>query len=91
MKLLQKDGKNLPLLLLLAAGVMEFLFITLESRFTYIGYYLTENYLVVPCLLFLGYVLREKQDSFARRRLLLAAAAVAWFVIVQCIHQLSDN
>lgn len=92
MKLLQKEGtsgKNVPMLLLLAAGIMEFLFITLESRFSYIGYYLTETYLIVPCLLFLGYVLREKQNAFARRRLVLAVAAISWFVIVQCIHKLS--
>ena len=89
MKLLQKDGKNVPLLLLLAAGVIEFIFITLESQFSGIGYYLAETYLAVPCLLFTGYVLRERKTRFARRRLLLAVAAVAWFVIVQSIHKLS--
>lgn len=91
MKLLQKEGtsgKNVPMLLLLAAGIIEFLFITLESQFSGIGYYLAETYLIVPCLLFLGYVLREKQTGFARRRLLLAVAAASWFVIVQCIHKL---
>lgn len=89
MKLLQKDTKNLPMLLLLAVGVIEFLFITLESRFSGIGYYLAETYLIVPCLLLLGWVLREKQEPFARRRLLLAAGAIGWFVVVQCIHKLS--
>lgn len=92
MKLFQKEGtsgKNIPLLLLLAVGAIEFLYITLESRFSGIGYYLTETYLIVPCLLFLGYVLRERQTVFARRRLLLAVAAATWFVIVQCIHKLS--
>ena len=38
-------------LLLLAVGVIEFLFITQESRFSGIGYYLAETYVVVPCLL----------------------------------------
>lgn len=92
MKWLQKEGtcgKNVPVLLLLAVGMIEFLFITLESRFSGIGYYLAENYLIVPCLLFLGYSLREKVTAFARRRLLLAVAAVAWFVIVQMQHTLS--
>lgn len=92
MKLLQKEGssgRNVPMLLLLAVGIVEFLFITLESQFSYIGYYLAETYLIVPCLLFLGYVLREKQTAFARRRFLLAVAAISWFVIVQCIHKLS--
>ena len=92
MKWLQKEGtssKNVPMLLLLAVGVIEFLFITLENQFSGIGYYLAETYVIVPCLLLLGYMLREKLGSFARRRLLLAGAAVGWFVIVQCIHKLS--
>jgi len=92
MKWLQKEGtseKNIPMLLLLAVGIVEFLFITLESLFSGIGYYLSETYLIVPCLLLLGYGLREKQTPFVRRRLLLAGAAVAWFVFVQCVHKLS--
>lgn len=92
MKLLQKEGisgKKVPFLLLAAVGVIEFLFITLESRFSGIGYYLAENYVIVPCLLLLGYVLQEKPNDFAKRRLWLAVAAVSWFVAVQCIHTLS--
>ena len=91
MKLLQKEGKtekNVPMLLLLAVGIIEFLFMTLESRFFGMGYYLAETYVIVPCLLFLGYILREKLSPFAGRRLVLAAAAVGWFVFVQCIHRL---
>ena len=92
MKLLRKEGaseKNLPLLLMLAVGVLEFLFITLEAQFSGIGYYLAENYVIVPCLLFLGFAMQKQQTPFARRRLILAVAAVAWFVVVQCIHKLS--
>lgn len=91
MKWLPKEGlseKNIPMLLLLAVGIIEFLFITLESLFSYIGYYLAETYLIVPCLLLLGYALQKKPTAFARRRLLLSVAAVSWFVIVQCIHRL---
>lgn len=94
MKWLRKEGswkQNVPLLLLLAVGILEFLFITLESLFSGVSYYLTENYLIVPCLLFLGYVLREKQSTFARRRLLLAVAAVFWFVLVQCVHKIQGS
>lgn len=96
MKWLQKEGisdKKIPLLLLLAVGIIEFLFITLESLFSYIGYYLAEDYLIVPCLLLLGYALQKKPTAFARRRLTLSVAAVSWFVIVQCIHRLQgmDN
>lgn len=91
MKWLQKEGtgeKNVPMLLLLAVGVIEFLFISLESLFSGVSYYLAETCLIIPCLLFLGYVLREKQSTFSRRRLMLAVAAASWFVIVQCIHKL---
>lgn len=92
MKLLHKDGisgTSLPMVLILAVCVIEFLFITLESLFSGIGYYLAETYVIVPCLLLLGWVLREKPSAFARRRLILAAAAVSWFVIAQCIHKMS--
>lgn len=93
MKILQKEGKtgkNVPMLLLLAVGIIEFVFMTLESRFSGIGYYLAETYVIVPCLLFLGYILREKRSPFASRRLVLVAAAVGWFVFVQCMHKLLD-
>lgn len=93
MKKVLKEGcseKNLPLLLLFVAGIMEFLWITLEGRFAFISYYLAKTYLIVPCLLFLGYMLRGKVTAFAGRRLLLAAAAVSWFVVVQIIHQMTD-
>lgn len=92
MKWLQREGTSgnkVPMMLLMVAGIIEFLFITMESRFSGIGYYLAENYVIVPCLLLLGYVLQEKQSAFGRRRLLLAAAAVCWFVAVQCLHTLS--
>ena len=78
-----------PFVYLAAAGVLEFLFITMVAIPAYLGYYLAETYLIVPCLLFLGYVLREKQTGFARRRLLLAGLAVAWFFISQVQHKLS--
>lgn len=78
-----------PFVYLAAAGVLEFLFITMVAIPAYLGYYLAETYLIVPCLLFLGYVLREKQSGFARRRLLLAGLAVAWFFISQVQHKLS--
>ena len=92
MKLLRKAGssqRNIPLLLLTAAGVIEFLFITMVAVPSYLGYYLAENYLIVPCLLFLGYVLQNRPDAFAGRRLLLGGAAVAWFMITQIQHKLS--
>lgn len=94
MELLPKEGvsrKDVPVLLLLAVGVIEFLFIILESMFSGLGYYLAETYVIVPCLLFLGYQLGNRPTAFARRRLLLGVAAASWFVLVQIIHKVSGT
>lgn len=92
MKLWNKEGdsrKNMMMLYLMAAGIMEFLFITLESQLSYLGYYLTEHYLIVPALLFLGCALAGQLSGLARKRLLLSAATIGWFVMAQIIHKLS--
>ena len=60
--------EQLPYLLLAVAGMIEFLFITLEGQFMGLGYYLIENYLIVPGLLFLGYTLQKPLPEFSRRR-----------------------
>ena len=92
MKLFSKESdsrKRMMLLFLVAAGIMEFLFITLENLFYGFGYYLTETYLIIPALLFAGCALGGKLSKFAGKRLLLAGIAVAWFVLVQFVHKLS--
>ena len=92
MKLFCKEGdsrKNMMMLCLMAALIMEFLFITLESQFSYLGYYLTEEYLIVPALLFVGLALGGQLTKFAKQRCFLAGAAISWFVLVQIIHKLS--
>ena len=92
MKLLPKDGvseKNVPMLLIQAVCVIEFLFITLENLFSGLGYYLAEDLVIVPCLLLAGWALHQTPGVFARRRLMLAGAAISWFVIAQCIHKVS--
>ena len=92
MKLFCKEGdsrKNIMMLCLLAVLIMEFLFITLESQFSYLGYYLTEDYLIVPALLFLGCGLGGHLSGFAKRRVFLASIAISWFTLAQIIHKLS--
>lgn len=81
--------KNMQLLFLLAAGILEYLFITMESLFSYIGYYLTEDYIIVPCLLFVGVALTRNLTRSAKRDLCLSSAMVIWFVIVQIQHKIS--
>ena len=75
-----------PFLYLAMAGILIFLLITMVAVPSYLGYYLAETYMIVPCLLFMGYVLREKPNTFARRRLRLAMMAILWFVITQVLH-----
>lgn len=78
-------------LLLLIVGAMEFVFITMESLFSYIGYYLVEEYIILPCLLFVGCCLTRKLTGFARGRLLLSGLAISWFIVAQLIHKLSGT
>lgn len=80
---------QLPYLFLTAAAFLDFLLITLGSSFSFLGYYLTEFYLIVPPLMFLGYMLREKLSNFSKRRLLLSAAAICWFILIQIQHKLA--
>lgn len=87
----QKGRWTLPLILLAVAGILEFCFITGESLFFYIGYYLTEDFLLVPCLLFVGLLLAGGLSDLAKRQLLLSAAAVGWFVFAQVVHKLSGT
>jgi len=92
MKKVTHDGsvrKNIPQLLLLSAGAIAVLMVILDSHFSSIAYYLSETYLIVPCLLFFGYALRGDLTVFARRRMLLSVAAVCWFVFLQLIRKLS--
>lgn len=81
--------QELPFVLLLIVGIMELLYISLESLFSYIGYYLVEDYIIVPCLLFAGIALTRQLTPLAKRRMLLGAIAVTWFAVVQVIHKLS--
>lgn len=85
------DSDRLPYLLLLIVGLMELVFLCGESLFSYIGYYLVEDYIIVPCLIFLGLVWGKDKSPFARRRFLLAFIAIGWFVIVQILHKISGS
>lgn len=78
-----------PYLFLITAGILDFLLITMGSSFSFLGYYLTEYYLIIPPMLFLGYMLREKLSVFSKRRLLLSAATLCWFILVQMQHKLT--
>lgn len=72
---------------LLAAGVLEYLFIVAPTIFDWVFYFYAETFMVVPALLFLGAALVQEQTVQARRQLLLCAGMVLWFAIVQTIHR----
>ena len=78
-----------PYLFLITAGILDFLLITMGSAFSFLGYYLTEFYLIIPTMLFLGYMLRERLSAFSKRRLLLSVATICWFILVQIQHKLT--
>ncbi len=79
--------RKVQFFLLLAVGVVEALFIATEGMFHYIGYYITENYIAIPCFLFLGTILNQKLTAAAKQNLGLSCIAVIWFVLVQIQHR----
>lgn len=83
-------GRRLMHILLLVVGLMELQLITMEGLWGYVGYYLVENYLVVPGLLFLGIALTQGLTWPAKEKLILGALASAWFVVVQVQHRMNQ-
>lgn len=91
MNLAQKDsGKWIQMLLLLASGGVVFLFVFIDALFPGMGYFLAEKYMAVPCLLFFGSALTQRQTTSAKLSLLLSTAAVLWFAVVQMQHHLMN-
>lgn len=91
MDLQEKEYQNkVRLLFLLAAGLVLCPFVIVDGLFSGMGYYLAENYMTVPCLLFLGSALSGRLSSSAKRSLLLSAIAVIWFLTVQVRRTLTD-
>lgn len=81
------SDKGMLYLFLLAAALMEFALITVEGLLYGFGYYAAETYLVVPALLFLGAALTRPLSKEAKLSLLLSAAMVLWFALVQLKHR----
>ena len=81
---------QMPYVWLAAAGLMEVVFITMAYLCASLGFYLAEEFLVVPCFLFLGHCLGKKLNGYTGSRLLLSVVMVAWFVVSQIHHRLND-
>ncbi len=80
--------KRMQFLLLLVVCVAEALFITTEGMFHFVGYYLADHYIAVPCFLFLGTVLVQRLSGAAKCNLCLSATAALWFVLAQIRHRI---
>lgn len=92
MDLQKKDAvqrKNIQLLFLIAAGAVLLPFVLVDGLIPGMGYFLSEKYMAVPCLLFAGSALSHRLSSTAKRCLLLSAIAVLWFAAVQMHHHLN--
>lgn len=79
--------RKVQFFLLLTVCIVEALFIVTEGMFHYIGYYITENHIAIPCFLFLGTVLNQKLTTAAKQNLGLSCIAAIWFVLVQIQHR----
>lgn len=72
---------------LLAAGVLEYLFIAGHTLFNWVFYYCAMTFLIVPAMVFLGAALPQRQTPQAKRQLLLGAGMVLWFMLLQSLRQ----
>lgn len=72
---------------LLAAGILEYLFIVGQTWFNWVFYHCAETLLALPALVFLGTALVQKQTVQAKRQLLLCAGMALWFVLVQALRK----
>lgn len=91
---LQLDSANpafrVQLLCLLAAGVLEYLFIVGMTLFDWYFFFSAETYLIIPALLFLGTALTRELSPQAKRQLLLCTAMVLWFIVTETVHRAND-
>lgn len=78
--------KTVQLLFLIAAGIVIYPAILADSLFPSYGTVLLKEFILVPCMLFLGSALTQRLSSLAQKCLLLSAVMVFWFVTVQMKH-----
>lgn len=85
----KETGSRLLLLLLIGAGAVLCPFMLVDALVPGLGYFLSEKYLVVPSLLFLGAAVSGRLSVTGRRVLLLAVLSALWFAAVQMHHHLN--
>lgn len=89
-----KLQRKVVYLCLLAVSVMECLYATTYfvciDGFFFVNDYFAENYLIIPCFLFLGAVISNPLSKLAKRSFLLGIAMVAWFMFVELWHGAHD-
>lgn len=91
MRIQRIDERNrtqiVPFLCLLTVLAMEALVLLVEDRADGIVWYLLERYLTIPAMIFLGAAISRSQPRRTKALLILGGAVMAWFLVVQIIHQ----
>lgn len=82
---------SVALFCLLTAGLIEVSSIIRLSFWNYLETYVAENYLIIPCALFVGAALTLKQPRDARRARAVGMVCVLWFVLIQLLHQTTEQ
>lgn len=73
---------------LLALGLMELLLMIGGEAQRAFAFYIAENYLMIPGLLFWGAAMVGKKSALAKRNLILGAAMVLWFALAQTVQHI---
>lgn len=78
--------KTVQLLFLIAAGIVIYPAILADALLPAYGTTLLREYILVPCMLFLGSALSRRLSPTAKKCLLLSGVMVVWFTAVQMKH-----
>ena len=87
MNLLSDKGRRVQYACLIAVLLMEVLLLLFEDRKGGIVWYILEQYMAIPAMIFLGTALCSRQTRQTKMMLLLGGAVIAWYIVVQIIHQ----
>lgn len=85
------SARKLQVICLTAAGLMELFLITCGPAMNYAGYYIVQNFLVVPGLVFLGVTLTQELTPAGKRDLLVGLGMVVWLTIAQLLHRMAGT
>jgi len=82
------DAEKIQFYCLIAAVGIEVLFLVLGSLLGYVMYYYVQDYLLIPCAVFLTASFLKGIPGQAKKQLLLGLGMAAWFLITQSQHKM---